>query len=209
MKRSFWSSVCAVGFSLALLGTIVDGASAQRGGGRGGGRSSGGGTAPSREGPAATGSMSSGSASGGSGQRAQARGENQAARQDSRGDAQAGRQATASNVQANRIEAYNDNNWDEGKGLAIVATGAVVAGTVSAISSAGAAPPPPPPQGAPAQFATAPATPPPPAPGPPCANAQEVPVGEVTYTKCGSTWYTMAFGANGPVYVQSAPPPGA
>jgi len=59
------------------------------------------------------------------------------------------------------------------------------------------------------QFASPPATPPPAAPAPPCANAEMVPVGDVTYTKCGATWYTQALGASGPVYVQSAPPPGS
>ena len=107
----------------------------------------------------------------------------------------------------NRQEFYEDQQWDAGKGLAIAATGAAVVGTVSAVGAAASAPPPP--AAASSEFTTAPATPPPAAPGPPCANATSVPAGGVTYTKCGSTWYTLAYGANGPAYVQSAPPPGS
>jgi hypothetical protein len=64
-------------------------------------------------------------------------------------------------------------------------------------------------QPAPQQFASPPATLPPAAPAPPCENATLVPAGDVTYTKCGSSWYTQALGPSGPVYVQSAPPPGS
>ena len=121
--------------------------------------------------------------------------------------AQASRQQQASSAQANRQEVYEDEHWDaQGKGLAIAATGAVVAGTVAAVSSATAQPAA---VAQPAQFATDPATAPPAAPAPPCANPATVSAGGVTYTKCGSTWYTQAYGANGPVYVQSAPPPGS
>jgi hypothetical protein len=59
----------------------------------------------------------------------------------------------------------------------------------------------PPPAGAPVA-APAPATIP-----PPCENAQTA-AGDITCYKCGSAWYTLAYGANGPAYVQSAPPPG-
>ena len=58
----------------------------------------------------------------------------------------------------------------------------------------------------------APATPPStPAPvlAAPCDNPNVVPVGGVTYSQCGSAWYTLAYGASGPVYVQSGPPPGS
>jgi hypothetical protein len=179
----------------------------------------------SREGPAASGGLSSragsaprpsaqGRATEGqasvregraSGQSPQARGESQAARQESRASAQASRQQSRSSAQAARLEAYDDQHWDEGKGLAIAATGALVAGSAAAISAAAAAPPP---AAAPSQFTT-PAATPPPLPAAPCANPTVVPAGDVTYTRCGSAWYTLAYGANGAVYVQSAPPPGS
>jgi len=105
------------------------------------------------------------------------------------------------------LEAYDDQQWDAGKGLAIAATGAAVAGTVAAVSTAAA--PPPPPAGAPPAFASAPATPPPPPPPPPCANATTMEAGGISYSKCGSAWYTLAYGADGVTYVQTAPPPGS
>src|SRR5205809_854390 len=113
---------------------------------------------------------------------------------DARAGAQAGRQQYGASAQASRQQAYEDAHWDEGKGLAIAATGAVVgraAGAMTSAAATSAAPPPPPPAAA------------------PCSNPTLVPVGDVTYSQCGSTWYTQAYGASGPVYVQSAPPPGS
>ena len=110
-------------------------------------------------------------------------------------------------MQGERLEAYDDNNWDAGTGLAIAGTTALVAGSVAAISAATTpttvvAP------AEPSQFAAPPATPTP-VLSAPCANANMVQVGDVTYSQCGSTWYTLAYGPNGPAYVQSAPPPGS
>ena len=121
-------------------------------------------------------------------------------------------------MQENRLDAYDDNHWDEGTGLAIAGTAALVAGSAAAISAATqptyvapttvVAPAPTvvaPPE--PSQFETPPATPAP-VLSAPCPNANMVQVGDVTYSQCGATWYTLAYGPNGPTYVQSAPPPG-
>src|SRR5262249_61032026 len=104
-------------------------------------------------------------------------------------------------------EPHDAQQWERGKGPAIAATGAAAAGTVAAVSTAAA--PPPPPAGAPPAFASAPATPPPPPPPPPCANATTMEAGGISYSKCGSAWYTQAYGADGVTYVQTVPPPGS
>ena len=208
MTRRFWPIVCATGLTVSLIGTIANDGHAQRGAERGRRAAGSAGGGFSREGPAASGGLSSRS-SGAPAQQTRARdtGENQAARQDSRAGAQASRQQSRSSAQSSRQEVYEDEHWDEGKGLAVAATGVLVAGTAAAAASAVAAPPPA--AAVPSsQFATPAATPLPPAAAP-CASPTSVPVGEVTYSKCGSTWYTQAYGANGLVYVQSAPPPGS
>jgi len=209
MSPRFWISLCSTGLALTLLGAMTHDAFAQRGGGRGGrgaAGTTGSSTGFSRDGAAAGGGLSSKSGGGAagkgaqaSGQSAESRGQNQAARQESLGTAQSSRQQSRQGMQEQRIEAYDDNHWDQGKGLAIAGTAALAVGTVSAISSATAAPPP---AAAPAG-APAPATIP-----PPCENAQVTAAGDINYYKCGSAWYTLAYGANGPAYVQSAPPQG-
>ena len=215
MSPRWQSSLCAAGLALVMVGAITHDAFAQRGGGgRGGGRGAAGTTGSStgfsRDGAAATGGLSSrsgvprqGGQSGQSGQTGQ-RGQVSGQSAEQRGQNQAARQESRQSMQSNRIEAYEDNQWDAGKGLAIAGGAALAAGTVAAISSAATAPPPPgvAPGAAPVA-APAPATLP-----PPCANAQVAAAGDITYYQCGSAWYTLAYGANGPAYVQSAPPPG-
>jgi len=220
MTSRLRSVVSATGFALAVIGMLASDADAQRGGGGRGG----GGGGFSRESPAANGGLSSGSGRGtqgraaaqdrgataGQSQAGQSRagqtGENQAARQESRASAQASRQQYGASAQSSRQEAYDDQHWDQGKGLAIAATGAAVVGTVGAVRAASA---PPPVAAQPSEFTTAPATPPPAAPAAPCENPTVVPSGGVSYARCGSAWYTQAYGANGPTWVQSAPPPGS
>src|SRR5206468_582625 len=70
-----------------------------------------------------------------SGGRASAR-ESRASAQGTAGQNQAARQEARAGAQASRQQAYEDEHWDEGKGLAIAATGAVVGRAAGAMASA-------------------------------------------------------------------------
>jgi len=83
--------------------------------------------------------------------------------------------------------------WDSGAGVA--ATGAAVA-TGAAIGAAAAYP-----------VAAAAATPIN-SSAAPCAAPAVVPVGGIQYYRCGASWYTEAYAASGPAFVQVAPPTG-
>jgi hypothetical protein len=106
--------------------------------------------------------------------------------------AQASRQQHAASAQANRQEyaehAYRYNNWDAGRGLAVATGAAIGAAAANAV--------------------TAPATASTYGSGQPCADSSVVSVGDSQYFRCGSLWYTQAYGPSGPTFVQVATPPG-
>jgi hypothetical protein len=187
MKYKLFLAPCTIGLviAIAFFGVLLPQGYARGGGGarRGGGASRGGGF--SREGPAANGGLSSRTGSVQGGQRSA-----QASRQQYAASAQASRQQHATSAQASRQDyaehAYRYNNWDAGRGLA-VATGAAIGAAA-------------------ANAATAPAT----AydSGQLCADSTVVSVGDTQYFRCGSAWYTQAYGPSGPTFVQAAAPPG-
>jgi hypothetical protein len=191
MKDKVFLVPCTVGLviAIAFLGVLLPNGYARRGGGggpRGGGASRGGGF--SHEGPAANGGLSSRAGSTQGGQRSSA----QASHQQYAASAQASRQQHAASAQASRQEyaehAYRYNNWDAGRGLAVATGAAIGAATANAV--------------------TAPATAPTYGSGQPCADSSVVPVGDIQYFRCGSVWYTEAYGPSGPAFVQVAAPPG-
>jgi hypothetical protein len=169
--------------------------------GRGGGFPHGG---FSREGPAAAGSFASRSGS--------MAGHERGLESGARG-AEANRMGQANRMeqanwmeQANRVEqaarqyhgAYPYAGaaaaWDAGAaGVAAAATGAAIgsaaAATVAAPAVAAAA-------SAPAAYAAA----------QPCANAVSVPVGPLTFFRCGTAWYRQVYGPAGPTFVAVSPP---
>jgi len=189
MKDKVFLAPCTMRLviAIAFLGVLLPHGYARRGGGapRGGGAARGGGF--SREGPAANGGLSSRTGSTQGGQRSA-----QASHQQYAASAQASRQQYGASAQANRQEytehAYHYNNWDAGRGLA-VATGAAIG-----VAAANAV--------------TAPATAPTYGPGQPCADSTVVSVADIQYFRCGSLWYTEAYGPSGPTFVQVAAPPG-
>lgn len=73
--------------------------------------------------------------------------------------------------------------WDAGAAAAAAATGAAIGAAATA------------PMAAPASTSAAPTA------GLPCANAVTVPVGPLTFFRCGSSWYRHAFGPAGPTFV--------
>jgi hypothetical protein len=188
MKDKVLLAPCTIGLviAIAFLGVLLPHGYARRGGGapRGGGASRGGGF--SREGPAANGGLSSPTGST-QGQRSA-----QASRQQYAASAQASRQQHAASAQASRQEyaehAYPYNNWDAGRGLAVATGAAIGAAAANAV--------------------TAPATAPTYGSGQPCADSTIVSVGDTQYFRCGSLWYTQAYGPSGPTFVQVAAPPG-
>jgi hypothetical protein len=130
----------------------------------------------------------------------------QASRQQYASGAQANREQTATGMQASReqtatgmqssAQQYHGSYghvtaypaWDAGAGrVAAVATGAAIG--AAAVSSASSS--------APVYVAS-----------PACSAPIEVPVGGMTYFRCGSYWYTQGFGPNGPAFVAVPPPPG-
>ena len=184
MKRKMFLAPCTVGLVIVFLGaTLPQGYSRGGGGFHGGGASHGGGF--SREGPAAGGSLSSRAGSMQGGQRSA-----QASRQQAV-SAQANRQQTAAAIQS-RAQQYHApypyNNWDAGRGLA-VATGAAIGAAV-------------------ANSVTGSATTPTYSSGQPCADMTVVSAGDMQYFRCGSVWYSQAYGPSGPTFVQVAAPPG-
>jgi len=178
----------------AVLG---QGRGAHMGGGRGGGFS--------RESPAAGGGFSSARGREGAQASRQTPSSMQASRQQYGSGAQANREQTATGMQASReqtvtgmqssAQAYHGSYthtvtaypaWDAGRVAAGVTGAAIGAAAASSASHS-----------APVYVAS-----------PSCAAPMEVPVGSMTYFRCGSYWYTQGFGPNGPAYVQVAPPPG-
>jgi hypothetical protein len=190
MKNKVFLAPCTVGLviAIAFLGVLLPPGYARRGGGgaaRGGGAPRGGGF--SREGPAANGGLSSRTGSTQGGQQSA-----QASRQQYAASAQASRQQHAASAQASRQEyaehRYPYNNWDAGRGLAVATGAAIGAAAANAV--------------------TAPATEPTYGSGQPCADSTVVSVGDAQYFRCGSLWYTQAYGPSGPTFVQAAAPPG-
>jgi hypothetical protein len=207
MKSQFWCPSPAISLVLVFLGLSVQGASAR--GGRGGGGFS-------RESPAAGGSFSSHSGSKpesqGSAQssRQQYGSSAQSSRQQYGSSAQSSREQTATGMQSSREQtatrmqssaqqyhgAYPyatsaSTNWDAGVGLAAAKTGVAI-GTAAAASSQPSS------TGVYAMQTASQL----------CASPTVIPVGGMNYFKCGSAWYTQAFGPSGPTYVGVAPPPG-
>ena len=113
--------------------------------------------------------------------------------------AQSSRQQTATGMQSSAQQYHGaypyatSANWDTARGLATATTGVAI-GTVAA--SAGAAQP-----SSTAAYAI-------PTSSQLCASPMVIPVGGMNYFKCGSAWYTQAFGPSGPTYVSVAAPPG-
>jgi len=79
--------------------------------------------------------------------------------------------------------------WDAGAGVAAATMGAAI-GTAAAASSM-ASPSMASPSSAGAGYAA----------GLPCASPQVVPVGEMQFYRCGSSWYRQAYGPAGPIFV--------
>jgi hypothetical protein len=199
MKQTMWLASCAMGMAAALFG---QGRGAHMGGGRMGGFS--------REGPAAGGGFSSAREHQASAQASrQTPSSMQASRQQYASGAQANREQTATGMQASReqtatgmqssAQVYHGSYthtvtaypaypaWDAGRAAVAGVTGAAI-GAAAASSASHSAP----------VYVASPA----------CAAPIEVPVGSMTYFRCGSYWYTQGYGPNGPTYVQVAPPPG-
>ena len=188
MKRAYWLASWGVGIVATLLVPAVHNAHA--GGGRMGGFS--------REGPAAGGGFSAARERQGAQFNRQTPASMPASRQQFASGAQANREQTATGMQASReqTEVYHGSYthtvtaypaWDAGRAAAAGVTGAAI-GAAAASSASHSAP----------VYVASPA----------CAAPIEVPVGSMTYFRCGSYWYTQGFGPNGPAYVQVAPPPG-
>jgi hypothetical protein len=209
MKLEFWCTPCATGLAIMFLGLVIKDASAREGRGGGG---------YSRESPAASGSLSSHS-----GSKQESLGSAQSSRQQYGSSAQSSRQQTATGMQSSREQtatgmqsrhqqtatdmqssaqqyhgAYPSttsasSTWDAGAGFAAATTGAAIGAAVASSK--------------PAQTSTTVvyATP---AASQLCASPTVVPVGGSKYFKCGSVWYTQAYGPSGLTYVSVAPPPG-
>jgi len=209
MNRILRAAPCAVGLVAIILGPAVQYAPARGGGGfhGGGGFSHEGGF--SREGPAAGGSFASRS-SGMTGRegsfqtsRQQYMSGAQASRQEYGSKGQASRQAEANTLQSNREQTaramqssaqeyrgsypYVGSAWDAGAGVAATATGAVIgAATAASMTSAATG----------AAYTTTAS----------CASAVAVPVEDTNYYRCGSAWYTQAYGPAGPTFISVSPP---
>ena len=185
MKLQFWCPSPAISVLIVLLGLLAQGAPVR--GGRGGGGFS-------RESPAAGGSFSPRSESKPEPQRSA-----QSSRQQTATGMQSSREQTATGMQSSAQQYHGaypyatSANWDTARGLATATTGVAI-GTVAA--SAGAAQP-----SSTAAYAI-------PTGSQLCASPMVIPVGGMNYFKCGSAWYTQAFGPSGPTYVSVAAPPG-
>jgi hypothetical protein len=110
------------------------------------------------------------------------------------------RSQTAQSMQNTRADTVNNyhgggcyNCWDNGDAAAGFVAGAIVGGAVAAAASQ-------------PSTTTAPAAPLPTV-APPC-NVAAIPVSGVPYYKCGATWYTAGYAANGVVYMPVPPPSG-
>jgi len=185
--------------------------------GRGGGFSRGG---FSREGAASAGSFASRSGSMLSHERglesgargAEASRMEQANRMAYGEHAQTSRQQEANALQSNREQAAKNMQsaaqqyrgaypyagaaaaWDAGAAsVAAATTGAAIGSAAAATAAAPAV----------AAAASAPAAYP---AAEPCANAISVPVGPLTFFRCGTAWYRQAYGPAGPTFVQIARP---
>jgi hypothetical protein len=118
----------------------------------------------------------------------------QAGRQQEANTLQSNREQTAQNLQSNAQQyrggyPYGYPAWDAGAGWAAAATGAAVGAAATAAATAHAG----------SSVYTA---------SEPCANPASVSVGGTVYFRCGSSWFTQAYGPSGPGYVAVAPPPG-
>jgi hypothetical protein len=82
---------------------------------------------------------------------------------------------------------YRYPAWDTGAGWAAAATGAAIGATAAASAAQGSA--------------TAAYT-----ASQPCPSPVTVPVGPITFFKCGSTWYRQVYGPGGPAYIAVARP---
>jgi hypothetical protein len=106
--------------------------------------------------------------------------------------AQASRQQYAASSQASRQvyaeHRYPYNNWDAGRGLAVATGAAIGAAAANAVTAPAAAP----------TYGS----------GQPCADSTVVSLGDTQYVRCGSLWYTQAYGPSGPTFVQVAAPSG-
>jgi hypothetical protein len=118
---------------------------------------------------------------------------------------QASHEQTSTGLQSNGQQHHGaypyatstSSNWDAGVGLAAATTGVVIgtaAGTAAASSRAARA-------SSIAAYGM-------PSGSQLCASPMVIPVGGMNYFKCGSAWYTQAFGPSGPTYVSVAPPLG-
>jgi len=216
MKQQFpfWSLPVAISLA-AMVAALPTECLYARGRGGGGGFGRGGfGHADfprggfSHEGPAAAGGFASRPASmpGHQGGFRPSTPQGQANRMEYGQQAQASRQHEANALQSNREQAARNlqNNaqqyrgaypygglgypaWDAGAGWAAAATGAAI-GAAAASSAA-------PGYGSSAYPADQ-----------PCVNAESVPVGATTFFRCGSSWYTQAYGPAGPTFVPASPP---
>lgn len=141
------------------------------------------------------------------GQRQDSTAQRQDSRQDTSSQNQSQRQSTAQQMQSTRSTnvtniqsnyhggCYNCGDWDNHDAAAGFVVGAIVGGAVVAASQ-------------PATTTVVTTAPPPPAPAAPPCNVAPIPVSGVPYYKCGATWYTAGYAANGVVYMPVPPPPG-
>jgi hypothetical protein len=194
-RLPFWSLPAAIGLAAMIVALSTECAYAR---GRGGGFPRGG---FSREGPAAAGSFASRSESMlGHGRGLESTASGAANRIESGERAQAVRQHETNALQSSREQAAKALEsraqqyhraypyaglvypaWDAGAaGVAVAATGAAI-GAATASS---------------AEYAA----------GQPCATPAVVPVGEMTFFRCGSAWYRQAYGPAGPAFVAVGPP---
>jgi hypothetical protein len=217
MKRRFSMVFCTVVLGVIVFGPATEYAHARggRGGFRGGGGfhgfRGGGGFHGfrggefhgfSRESPAAAGSFASragameGRAGGFQANRQQYKSGAQASRQQEANRLQSSREQTAQGLQSNAQQyrgsypygAYGYPNWDAGAGLAAATAGAAL--------------------GAAAASARAPSTSAGSVASQPCAAPENITVEGMTYFRCGSAWYTQAYGPAGPTFMPVSPPAG-
>ena len=228
MKQQFqlWSLPVAIGLAAMVVALPIECTYARgRGGGgfarsgfaRGGfGHGDFGRGGFSREGPAAAGGFAShpesmlghertfpSTAAAGQANRMEYGQHSQASRQQEANALQSNREQAARNLQSNAQQyrrAYPYGRfgypaWDAGAGWAAgvgLAAGAAIGAAAASPESAAPAT-----AGIPVSSA-----------GPPCAVPTVVPADGTQYFRCGTLWYTQAYGPSGPSYVQVAPPSG-
>jgi hypothetical protein len=206
MKQQFpfWSLPVAIGLA-AMVAALPTECVYARGRPGGGGFGRGG---FSRGGPAAAGSFASRPASmpGHAAGFRSSMPQGQANRMEYGQHAQASRQQEANTLQSNREQAARNLQsnaqqyrgaypyrglgypaWDAGAGWAAAATGAAIGAAATSWAAPG--------YGSSAYPASQ-----------PCGNAESVLVGSTTFFRCGSSWYTQAYGPEGPTFVPASPP---